>query len=219
MSLYPLNLDLAGQLCVVVGGGEVGRRKLEGLLAAGARVRLIDPRPQPVPAEVELCRRPYRNGDLAGAILVIAASDDQDVNAAVAADARAAGLLVNVVDTPAAGNIALPAVLRRGALSVAVASDGGSPALSALVRDRLAETLGPEWETVADIAAALRRKRLTVSPHPDYNREVLRRLIAAGLPERLAAGDLAAVDALLVEVCGVGTNLATLGIRIPKGMP
>jgi precorrin-2 dehydrogenase/sirohydrochlorin ferrochelatase len=219
MSLYPLNLKLEGQLCVVVGGGAVGRRKIEGLLAAGARVRLIDPQPQNIPVGVEICWRPYRNGDLVGALLAIAASDDQNVNAAVATDARSAGILVNVVDDPSMGNVTLPAVLRRGELCVAVASDGGSPALSALVRDRLAEILGPEWETVLEIAAALRQKRLTVSQHPDYNREVLRRLIATGLVERLAVGDFAAVDALLVEVCGAETNLATLGVRMPKGMP
>ena len=72
---------------------------------------------------------------------------------------------------------------------------------------------------MAEIAAALRQKRLTVSPPPDYNREVLRRLLAAGLAERVAAGDGAAVDALLQEHCGAGTTLAALKVRLAKGMP
>jgi precorrin-2 dehydrogenase/sirohydrochlorin ferrochelatase len=219
MPAYPLLLDLTDRLCVVVGAGTVGRRKLDGLLAAGARVRVVDPEPPPLPSMIELRRRPYRHGDLDGALLAIAACSDRATNATIAADAHAAGILVNVVDDPAAGNFVLPAVLRRGALTVSVASDGASPALAALLRDRLEAELGPEWATVAEIAAALRRKRLTPSPHPDYNREVLRHLLAAGLAEKVVSGDPSAVDALLGAVCGADINLATLGIRIAKGIP
>lgn len=215
----PLNFRLQGRLCVVVGGGAVGRRKVAALLAAGARVRLIDPHAAPAPAGVEWLARPYRDGDLADAALAVAATDDPAVDAAVAAEARARRLPVNVAADPAAGDFFFPAVLRRGALTVAVASDGASPALAGALRDLLAASLGPEWGTLAEIAAALRQKRLTLSAANAYDSEVLRRLLEGGLPGLLAAGDAAGVDRLLTQQLGAGATLAALGVTLPKGVP
>jgi len=213
---YPLQLNLQQRLCVVVGAGSVGLRKVEGLLAAGARVRLVSAAlPEILPPALELVARPYRQGDLAGALLAFAATDDPQVNAAVAAEARAAGILVNRADDPAAGDFALPAVLRRGELTLTVATGGGSPALAALLREELAHQFGDEWAEVVELLAALRRKRLTVPPKGEYNREILRRLLRGGLPGLLAARDAAGADRLLGEI--VGESLETLGIRLSKG--
>lgn len=219
MPAYPIELELAGRLCVVIGGGHVGQRKLRGLLAAGARIRVIDPVPAAVPAGVELVERPYRSGDLDGAALAFAATSDRQVNAQVAADARRAGIPVNVADAPEEGTFAVPALLRRGDLTVAVGSAGRSPALAALLRDRIDAQLGPEWALLLEIAAALRQKRLTLLPTNAYNHEVLRRLLTAGLPGLIAAGDGAAVDHLLAREVGAGVTLAALGVRLPKGRP
>ena len=219
---YPLQLNLSGRLCVVVGGGAVGRRKLAGLLRAGARVRLIDADAASVPPAVdalEFLPRPYRDGDLAGAFLAFAATDKPAVNAAVAAEARRRGIPVNRADSAADSDFLLPANLRRGDLLFSVASGGRSPALAAILRDQLAEHFGREWGAVLDIAAALRRKRLTPLEQTKYNHKVLRRLLAAGLAERVAAGDAAGVDALLATLPEGGCTLDDLGIQLPKGMP
>jgi precorrin-2 dehydrogenase/sirohydrochlorin ferrochelatase len=219
---YPLQLDLSGRLCVVVGGGAVGSRKLAGLLRAGARVRLIDPAPASLPAKedlLDLIPRPYRDGDLAGAFLAFAATANPAVNAAVAAEARRRGIPINRADDAAACDFLLPANLRRGDLLFTVAGGGRSPALAAILRDRLAEHFGREWGAVLDIAAALRRKRLTPLEKTKYNHEILRRLLAAGLAERVAAGDGAGVDALLAALPEGGCTLDDLGIQLPKGMP
>ena len=220
MADYPITLQLANQLCVVVGAGAVGLRKLAGLRQAGARVRLIAP---DIPAtlsdpELELCRRPYRPGDLAGATLVFAASNDRALNAAIAREARSAGLLVNVADSPEESSFTLPAVGRQGGLTLAVSSAGASPALSALVRDHLADQLGPEWATVLEIAASLRQKRLTPPQGSEYNQQVLRCLLERGLPALISAGSHEAIDRLLQELCGSGCSLATLGVQLPKGL-
>ncbi|AMV73789.1 bifunctional precorrin-2 dehydrogenase/sirohydrochlorin ferrochelatase [Desulfuromonas carbonis] len=215
---YPLQLNLQQRLCVVIGAGRVGLRKVEGLLAAGARVRLVATvLPELLSPALELVARPYRNGDLAGALLAFAATDDPQVNAAVVAEARAARILVNRADDPAEGDFALPAVLRRGALTLTVATGGGSPALAALLREELAGQFGEEWAEVLELLGALRRKRLTVPPKGEYNREILRRLLRGGLPGLLAANDAAGADRLLGEI--VGESLETLGIRLPKGKP
>lgn len=220
MADYPITLQLANQLCVVIGAGAVGRRKLAGLRQAGARIRLIAPdAPQSLAApDLELRRRPYHSDDLAGAVLVFAATNDRALNATIAREARAAGLLVNVVDVPEEGNFTLPALARQGGLTLAVSSGGASPALAALVRDQLGRELGPEWATVLEIAAALRQKRLTPQQGSEYNQGVLRHLLQRGLPTLIAAGATPAIDRLLQDLCGSGCTLATLGVHLPKGL-
>ena len=221
MSDYPILLQLQGRLCVVIGGGPVAIRKARGLQEAGARVRLIASE-LAVSVEaleaVEVIIRPYQTGDLEGAFVAFAATDDRLVNAAVVQEARQRRVLVGVVDAPDTGDFTLPALLRRGNLTVAVATGGGSPALAALLRDQLAVRLGPEWATVLEIAAALRQKRLTLQGNTEYNQPILRRLIEGGLPELIASGDAPAVDQLLRTLFGEGCSLAQLEIRLAKGM-
>jgi precorrin-2 dehydrogenase/sirohydrochlorin ferrochelatase len=169
-------------------------------------------------AQVDLVRRDYQPGDLQGAALVFAATGNRTVNHAVAAEARSAGIPVNVADLPEEGDFTLPALLRRGDLTVTVATAGQSPALAAVVRDHLGATLGPEWSLIVDLAGALRRRRLTPSPDDEYNQSVFRRLLVGGLPALVAAGDAAAIDRLLDGVIP-GVSLEELGIGISKGLP
>jgi precorrin-2 dehydrogenase/sirohydrochlorin ferrochelatase len=207
-------------MCVVVGGGEVARRKVQGLLAAGARVRVIAPHLHPELQEntaIELICRSFLPDDLAGALLVFAASNDRDVNARVAVAARQQGTLINIADDPEESDFHLPAVLQRGALTVAVSSGGGSPAFAAQLRDRLAAELGVEWQNFCAIAAALRQKRLTGGGASAYNRAVISDLFAADLPRLLARQDEAAINRLLAKVTGVELTLADLGIQFGKG--
>jgi precorrin-2 dehydrogenase/sirohydrochlorin ferrochelatase len=218
---FPILLNLENRLCVVVGGGAVGLRKVRSLLEAGARVRLIAPEPAaPVKdlENVETVRRCYRRGDLKGAFLAFAATDDREVNAAVLREARETDVLANLADAPADGDFTLPALLRRGDLTVSVSTGGRSPALAALVRDRLNAALGPEWAAVVEIAAALRRKRLTVGMKTEYNLAILRRLLDGGLPDLIAGRNSAGIDHLLEALFGEGFSLAELGIHLPKEM-
>ena len=217
---YPVVLRISGRRCVVVGGGEVARRKVQGLLAVGARVRVIAPHLHPELQEntaIELICRPFVADDLAGAFLVFAATNDRQVNAAVAAAAQQQGALVNSADAPEQSDFHLPAVLQRGTLTVAVSSGGGSPAFAAQLRDRLAAELGPEWQIFSAVAAALRQKRLTGEGASAYNRAVISDLFAADLPRLLASQDEAAINCLLARVTGVELTLADLGIQFGKG--
>lgn len=221
MSDYPLLFNVTGQLCVVVGGGTVGSRKVRGLLNSGARVRLIAPEGNPVFQDVpsvEVIARNFCPADLDGACLAFAATDDRAVNAAVAAAARERGIPVNITDDPAAGDFTLPATLQRGNLSISVATAGESPLLAVVLRDLLAEQFGKEWGAVVAIAAALRRKKLTPGMKNFYNPQVLQQLLAAGLPQLLATGDIVAVDRLLTEHLGPSWTLAALDVRLSEEM-
>ena len=151
--LYPVNLVVAGRRCVVVGGGEVAARKVDGLLAAGADVVVVSPSVDPSirsRADVAILERPYRSGDLDGAWLAIAATDDPEVNRQVHDDGEALRVWVNAADDPAACSFTLPAVLRRGPVQIAVSTSGHSPALAAWIRSQIGEILGPEVALLAE---------------------------------------------------------------------
>ncbi|HET7524084.1 MAG TPA: bifunctional precorrin-2 dehydrogenase/sirohydrochlorin ferrochelatase [Acidimicrobiales bacterium] len=151
--VYPVNLVVAGRRCVVVGGGAVAARKAEGLAATGAQVTVIAPQVDPsirtLPG-VTVLEREYRTGDLDGAWLAVAATDNPEVNRSVHADGEAARVWVNAVDDPPACSFTLPAVVRQGPVVVAVSTSGYSPALAGWIREKVAEQLGPEVALVAE---------------------------------------------------------------------
>ena len=157
-ALYPANLVVEGRPCLVVGGGEVAARKVEGLVACGADVHVVAERVsdeiRSLPVTWE--ERSYNPGEVAGYRLVIAATDSPGTNAAVFRDGEAAGIWVNAADDPANCSFTLPAVVRRGPLMVTVSTGGRSPALSSWLKDRLSAELGPEFEALLELLAAER---------------------------------------------------------------
>jgi precorrin-2 dehydrogenase/sirohydrochlorin ferrochelatase len=198
---YPICLDLRGRRCVVIGGGTVAARKVEGLLECEAAVVVVAPILGPVLKEllragrIEAHLRPYAEGDLAGALLAIAATDEPAINAEVAAEARARGVLLNAVDDPERCDFILPAVIRRGDLQVAISTGGRSPALARRVREDLEQLLPTEYAELlplfADLRAELRREGVEV-PAQRWQEAVDQRLLA-----RLRAGDYAGARAYL----------------------
>ena len=158
--LFPVGLVVDGRACLVVGAGAVAVRKVESLLACGAVVTVVAP---VVHDEIRrsgalVDERAYRSGEAAAYRLVIAATDDPAVNAEVFDDCETAGVWCNVVDDPAHCSVSLPAVARRGPVTVSVATDGTSPTLAAVLRDRVAEQiLTPEVEELARTAGEVRR--------------------------------------------------------------
>lgn len=163
MGCYPLFLELAGRACVVIGGGAVAERKVEGLLQVEASVTVISPtlsdrlEAWKTEGRIRHLRRDYGPGDLAGSQLAFVATDDGEVNAAVAREGRERGVWVNAADDPAHCDFILPSVLRRGPLAVAVATGGSSPALSRAVREELEAYFTPDYTVLAEIAAEVRR--------------------------------------------------------------
>ncbi len=155
---YIACLKLKGRRCLVVGGGDVGLEKVEGLLACDGAVTLIAPVAHPelealaAEGSIEWEKRPYAGAaDLEGAFMVIAATDDSEVNIGVYDDAEERAMLVNVVDVPPLCNFILPAIVRSGPLAIAISTAGASPALAKRMKREVAELFGEEYARLAVI--------------------------------------------------------------------
>lgn len=193
---YPLFLRVFNRRCVIVGGGAVAARKVDALLQRGADVRVIAPALEPGLLElagrglIEVEERRYAYGDLAGAVLAFAATGDREVNAAVAAEARARNIWVNVADDLGACDFIVPAVVERGSLSVAISTGGAAPALAARLRRDLEAWLGPEYEQLLAIMAEARGWLEHDARGPEARGEALRRLAASDVLDYCRRGAL-----------------------------
>ena len=146
--LFPISLtNLQKHLCIVIGGGPVGERKVRNLLAVDAKVRLVSPdataqlHAWAESGRIEWRQRPYQPGDLPHAFLVFAATNVRSVNAQIASDAAAAGALCNVADAPDEGDFHVPAVHRGDGVVVAVSTEDGTPRRAKAVRDGVARAI------------------------------------------------------------------------------
>jgi precorrin-2 dehydrogenase/sirohydrochlorin ferrochelatase len=177
-------LDLRGRRCVVIGGGAVGLEKTKGLLACGARVTVVSPEllDDLQALDVTWRRARYRQSDLRGAFLVIAATSDRTVNERVHRDAEARGILCNVADVPDLCNFILPAVHREGPIAVAVSTGGASPALAKRIRDDVAAIVTPEHAELARRLEALRPWVKEQYPSYEERRDFFESLVEETLP-------------------------------------
>jgi siroheme synthase-like protein len=212
--LYPVGLVVRDRPCLVVGGGQVAGRKIASLLACGAAVTVVAPEAHEAmrllsasgaieaidgpPLDLQL--RPYRSGEAAGYRLVVTATGKPEVDAEVHRDAEAAGVWVNSADDLENCTFVLPAVWRQGPVSVAVSSNGESPALAGWLRSKVAEALGPEVGTLAELLGEARR---AVRAQGRSTEEVdWRALLDGPLPDLVRRGRLEEARRLLGEASG-----------------
>lgn len=171
--MYPVMLNVRDRPCLVVGGGGVALRKVEGLLVEGAAVTVVAPWPtagielRAAEGRIVLERRAYRSGEAASYAVVFAATDEHDVNRQVFEDAQRAKLWVNVADDPDLCTFHLPARVQRGALGLAIASAGEAPFVVRRLRQVLERRLGPEWGEWIEAAARFRRAVRQLALEPD----------------------------------------------------
>jgi len=207
---YPIFVDLRDKQVVVVGGGMVAARKVESLLKAGAKVRVIAPDIAEEIAsfnEVAIERRGYEEDDLEDAFLVIAATGDEKTNRAVSEEASERRIFCNVVDRPELCSFIVPSIVERGPIKIAVSTGGFSPALSRRLRMLIGNCFGDEYVTLAKILGMIRP---LVRSHPgtfDDHRRIFELLIDSELIDAVRAGDRNLAQEILFQALGVRIDL------------
>ena len=195
-SLFPIFLKLQGKKCVIVGGGVIGEGKARGLLRSGARVVVVAPQVRPALQKLAAAgavtwrKGAFRPADLREAFLVVAATDSIEQNRVISRHCRRLGVLCNAVDDPGHCDFFYPAVVRRGALQIAISTDGRSPALAKRLRAELERQFGPEYAEWLEEVGERRRKILSQNM-PAARRSKLLEKIA----DRAAFADFRAGDA------------------------
>ena len=220
MSFYPICLDLEARACVVVGGGRVAERKVLGLLSCKAQVSVISPalteelQLQHMSGDIEWIDREFRQGDLAQAFLVIAATDDEETQKQVYEEAGANNLLLNVADVPQRCNFILPATARQGDLAISVSTAGKSPALARKIRMELEKRYGPEYRVLVDILGAIRPQVLASGLPQIENEQLFKQLLHDDMEEWIKNKNWDSIENHLRAVLGdrAGDDLLS-GVR------
>jgi precorrin-2 dehydrogenase/sirohydrochlorin ferrochelatase len=210
MKYYPIGLRIEGQRCLVVGGGKVAERKTRGLIECGAQVTVISPELTPGLTALTVDRgimwepRGYQLGDATGFFLVMAATDDPEVQDQVQADARRCQTLLNVADVPEKCNFILPALVRRGSLTVAISTSGKSPALAKRLRHEIEAWLGPEYELVVEALGVIRPYILAENRPQAENERIFQAMLDCGIMERITQGQGEGLVPFLEQALGQG---------------
>lgn len=206
---YPVYLDLNGRLAVIIGAGNVAQRKARTLAGYGADVVIVAPEVSPDLLELEseglvsIEQRGYVRGDLEGAFLAVCATDSEEVNRAVFAEAEERGCLVNVVDVPELCNFIVPSIVRRGSLQIAISTGGAAPTVAKRLRKRFQAEFGEEW---ADYVELLGEVRVLVMERIEGGEAVRKPIFEAiadsDLLERLRAGERPSAQDVFDEFAG-----------------
>ena len=203
--LYPMGLKIEGRLCVVVGGGRVSERKVAALRECGAQVTVISPELTEKleglasAQEITVVRRGFAPGDLAGAVLAIAATDDRETNEAIWEEGHRERVLVNVVDVPDLCDFYVPATVTRGDLQIAIGTNGVCPALSKQMRKELSSQVGPEYEAYVALGGQLRERLIAEVSAPGLRKAALERFLASPALGFLRQGKGDAAERIMEE--------------------
>jgi precorrin-2 dehydrogenase/sirohydrochlorin ferrochelatase len=217
MKQYPVNLNLGGKKCVVVGGGRVAERKVLGLLECRADVNVISL--QLVPALKELSdkrvikyiKRAYKPGDVRGAYLAVASTNSRKVNRQIGEEARRLGILVNVVSAPGLSDFTVPGVLRRGEFMLTVSTSGKSPALSRRLSVELENAFGEEYEAFTEILGRIRKKFRDISA--EKRKHIYTQVAMSSIPRLLREKRVKKAEMEFKRITGLDFNEIKLPLK------
>ena len=188
---YPVNLDIKGKHCLVVGGGSVASRKAKTLMECGALVTVISPEFSETlqmlaqNLRITLIQRRYETSDLDEKFLVIGATNDEELNRRINADAEQRNMLCNIADVPDICNFILPSIIRRGDLCLAISTSGKSPAFAKKLRKELEKSFGDEYALFLTLMGEIRKKLLSTEHAPEAHKPLFEKLIHTNLLEMI----------------------------------
>jgi precorrin-2 dehydrogenase / sirohydrochlorin ferrochelatase len=213
---YPMFVSLRKKMCLVVGGGSVGERKLRGLLQYGAGIRLLAEdltpwlRVQCAEGTVQLVGKTYTKAHLDGVDLVFAATNDPRLNSQVAGDAAECGLWCNTATEPEEGSFIVPSIVRKGPLTIAISTGGASPAVAVQIKQKLAHEFGAEWIVLLNLMALLRTTIQSKGLHSTHNQDIYRRIAQIPLLEWIQNGEETETLQAILEICHPWVNFMEL---------
>lgn len=214
--LYPVNLDIGGKRCLVVGGGAVAARKIKALLLCGGIVQIISPdvcqaiRELAAEGAIEWFERTYQTGDAHNAFLVFAATDDPVAQKRVGEDAKRFHVLLNRADDSELSDFHVPAKIRRRDFVIAVSTGGGSPALAMLLKAQLAEEYGEEYGVLVEMMARIRRQVVNADSVANENRALFKSILDLPVLECIRGSDWARLKTILERILPPALDSATL---------
>ena len=216
MLLYPVNLNIADKLCLVVGGGTVALRKTKSLLAVGGRIRVISPEVHSELSvlaqneEIEWFDRGFVEGDLKGVFLVFAATNRHEVQALITEEAAKYSVLMNSADDPLNSHFHVPAHFRRGRMLVTVSTGGSSPALAKKIRQGLELELVPEYELVVELLSLIREQIVRLGGDSALNGDLFRRLLQHEIVELILEANWFDLQMMLLRELPDSVDAVTL---------
>lgn len=219
MGFYPVFVELEGKKIVVVGGGKVAHRKVVALLECGAAIHLVGRELTPAlnrmveNGDIRFLGREFRVEYLNHAFMIIAATDDKDLNHRISASARESGVLVNAVDQPPDCDFIVPSILRRGDLQIAISTSGKSPALARRIRKRLEAQFGREYETFLNMMGRLRKEILSMGLPQEENSRIFQKIVDSDLLENISEGSPLKLSEYLKNLLPEQVNLKGLWDR------
>ncbi|MBW2639218.1 MAG: bifunctional precorrin-2 dehydrogenase/sirohydrochlorin ferrochelatase [Deltaproteobacteria bacterium] len=225
MRYYPVNLDIRNRNCLVVGGGDVGTRKVMTLLDCGAMVVVVSPAVTEKIEElsnkglIKLEGRGFKPTDLDQMFLVIGATDNPELNRQIHTEAERLGMLCNIADRPEVCNFILPAIVNRGDLIIAISTSGKSPAFAKKMRKDLEKKFGTEYAEFLTLMGGIRTKLLSEDHEPEAHKHLFENLIKRDVVNLIKQGDIAAINSLLFEILGEGYLFDELMANPPTSNP
>ncbi len=216
MKYYPVNLNIRGRKCLVVGGGAVGTRKVTTLVKCGAKVTVVSPVISSKLTDlsekgvIQIKQREYSSSDLHGLFLVIGATNDEKLNLRISEDAEQKNLLCNIADVPKACNFILPAIVTRGDLIIAISTSGNSPAFAKKLRENLEKQFGEEYALLLNLMGAIRKKLLAQAHKPEAHKHLFEQLLDAGILDMIREKKIEDINILLLKTLGKGYMFETL---------
>jgi precorrin-2 dehydrogenase/sirohydrochlorin ferrochelatase len=203
MTYYPIFLDLKGKEILVVGGGQVAERKIKALLDCGAEIKIVSSKITDSLNKVvedyglRYFKEEFRENYLEGVFLVIAATDDRDLNHKISKIAKKKGLLINAVDQPPDCNFIVPSIVKKGDLQIAISTSGKSPALAQKLRKQIDKQFGNEYKYFLVLMGCLRKEILAKGLSQKENRRIFHEIVESDILDALAREDLEQVESTL----------------------
>jgi len=217
MKYYPVYIDVSKRKCVVAGGGDVAERKVARLLECGARVVVIGneltPNLEAMKNEEKISHIPdnYKNDYIEGALLVIGATDRDEINERIYRDSKERGILVNIVDDPAKCDFIVPSVFQQGDLSIAISTGGKSPALARNLREELEQRYGREYRILLNIMGDIREKIISRGEPSDENRKLFESVLNSDILQHIREKNWDKVRKIIHDLVGEDINIDEFG--------